>query len=64
MKLIVALGNVGSEYLNTRHNIGFMVADNFSQDFLLEKKFQAYIYKGEYESEKFIIIKPTTYMNL
>ena len=41
MKLIVALGNVGSKYLNTRHNIGFMVADNFSQNFLLEKKFQA-----------------------
>lgn len=64
MKLIVALGNVGSEYIKTRHNIGFMVADNFIDHFSLEKKFQAYIYQGEYQKEKFIIAKPTTYMNL
>ena len=64
MKLIVALGNVGKEYLNTRHNIGFMVADSFEENYTLEKKFQAYVYQGEYQNNKFIIIKPTTYMNL
>ena len=64
MKLIVALGNIGQEYINTRHNIGFMVADNFTNNYSLEKKFQAYVYQGEYESEKFIIAKPTTFMNL
>ena len=64
MKLIVALGNVGKEFINTRHNIGFMIADNYTKDFTLEKKFQAYIYQGDYQSEKFIIVKPTTFMNL
>ena len=64
MKLIIALGNVGSEYNNTRHNIGFMVADNFTTDYTLEKKFQAYVYQGVYENNKFMIVKPTTFMNL
>ncbi len=64
MKLIIGLGNVGKEFLNTRHNIGFMVVDNFTNDFSLDKKFQAYIYQGVNETEKFIIAKPTTYMNL
>ena len=64
MKLIVALGNVGKEYLNTRHNIGFMVADNFEENYTLEKNFQAYVYQGEYQNNKYMIIKPTTYMNL
>ena len=64
MKLIVALGNIGKEYQNTRHNIGFMVADSFTNEFTFEKKFQSYIYQGIYQSEQFIIAKPTTYMNL
>lgn len=66
MKLIVGLGNIGREYANTRHNIGFMVADE------LAKRYGAAFGKedrsaccAEYRApEKILIIKPTTYMNL
>jgi len=64
--LIVGLGNIGSEYADTRHNIGFMVADalakkakvNFSNLRL------AYYTEFSFKSRGIYIIKPTTYMNL
>ncbi len=62
--MIVGLGNVGKEYENTRHNLGFMVLDSFHYDFSLESKFQAYIYLTTIESQKCIFVKPTTFMNL
>ena len=68
MKLIVALGNPGTEYLKTRHNAGFIIADllaakyNFP-DFKLEKKFNAQLSEGIINGEKFIIAKPQTFMN-
>ena len=66
MKLIVGLGNVGKEYENTRHNIGFMVADELARRWgetkWKEADNAAYV---EYRSpEKVFLIKPTTYMNL
>ena len=64
MKLIVGLGNIGKEYDNTRHNVGFMVLDTMNLDFKLEKKFQAYLCRKKINSEDVIFIKPTTYMNL
>ena len=64
MKLIVGLGNIGKEYENTRHNVGFMVLDTMNLDFKLEKKFQAYLCRKKINSEDVIFIKPTTYMNL
>ncbi len=64
--LIVCLGNIGSEYENTRHNIGFKVADElafagqtqFVQDRL------AFRCEVKVKGKLMIIIKPTTYMNL
>ena len=64
--LIVGLGNPGDEYANTRHNIGFVVADAFT----IERK--ASFESGRYASvarttlkgRTFIVIKPTTFMNL
>lgn len=64
--LIVGLGNIGDEYENTRHNIGFMVADEiakrFNASFDLEK--QAFCTEVKHKGRTIIIAKPTTYMNL
>lgn len=60
MKLIVGLGNPGKEYENTRHNIGYMVLDNYLGSISWKKDKLAYIYK----TKDVIYIKPTTYMNL
>ncbi|RMA78536.1 PTH1 family peptidyl-tRNA hydrolase [Metamycoplasma subdolum] len=63
MKLIVGLGNPGSEYEDTRHNVGFMVIDAISKKLetvLNEKKFNGIYYK----EKDFILAKPLTYMNL
>lgn len=63
MKLIVGLGNIGKEYENTRHNVGFMVLDNYLKDVKWSSKFNAYYYEKNCGGEKVIFIKPTTYMN-
>lgn len=66
MKLIVGLGNIGREYANTRHNIGFMVADELASRYKLSfGKEDRSAYCAEFRApEKILIIKPTTYMNL
>ena len=67
MKLIVGLGNVGKEYENTRHNMGFMLVDryleykNITDKF--KEKFNAMYVETTINNEKVIFIKPTTYMN-
>ncbi len=67
MKLIVGLGNPDNQYKNTFHNLGFMVADYTAQklgfDFGKEKC-RAIIAEGKIGTEKVIIAKPLTYMNL
>ena len=64
--LIACLGNIGAVYANTRHNIGFMVADHLAKD--LENTFTAnrlaMVSEMKYKGRQMIVIKPTTYMNL
>ena len=64
MKIIVGLGNPGKEYANTRHNIGWYCLDKFLGDVDWTKKFNAAIYETNINGEKYIFVKPLTYMNL
>ena len=64
MKLIVGLGNPGKEYKNTRHNIGFMVLDNYLGKVNWKTKMENYFYLTEVNGEQIMFIKPLTYMNL
>ena len=64
--LIVGLGNKGEEYAETRHNIGFKVAEKIAQT--LEAPFKSanfgWISEGKYKGRKVFVLKPDTYMNL
>lgn len=64
--LIVGLGNKGEEYTNTRHNIGFKVAEKIAEK--TEAKFQSanfgLLAEGKYKGRRLLILKPDTYMNL
>jgi len=68
MKLIICLGNFGAKYEITRHNMGFMFADNFAikhnADFKLEPKLKSEIAQFFLNGDKIFIVKPQTYMNL
>ena len=63
MKLIVGLGNPGKEYDNTRHNIGFMIVDNYLGNVNYTNKFNGMVYEKNIDGEKVIFLKPTTFMN-
>ena len=62
MKLVVGLGNPGREYKNTRHNVGFMVVDNYLGKVSWKNKMESYFYISD--DKEVIFIKPQTYMNL
>lgn len=64
MKLVVGLGNPGKEYKETRHNIGFMVLDNYLGKVSWKNKLESMFYMKEISGEEVIFIKPETYMNL
>lgn len=68
MKLIIGLGNFEDKYLFTRHNVGFMAVDFFtnsnSQSFKVEKKLKSLVSKFKFAGEDMVVIKPLTYMNL
>lgn len=68
MKLIIGLGNPGKEYENTRHNVGFMVVDNYiSKKSIIgswKNKFNGVYFETNIGGEKVIFVKPQSYMNL
>jgi len=63
--LIAGLGNIGTEYENTRHNVGFIVADAIVKDLKGSFKVErlASVSKVKYKGRTLVVIKPTTYMN-
>jgi len=66
MKLIAGLGNPGSKYDDTRHNVGFMVVDALAERFdakVRRKKFNALAEEIHAEDTKLLLIKPQDYMN-
>ena len=64
--LIVGLGNIGVEYVNTRHNMGFMVLDAWAQasNILFESGRYGYTATVSFKGRKFTLLKPSTYMNM
>jgi len=64
--LIVGLGNIGAEYANTRHNIGFKILDALAQaeDLTFETQKLGDISTYKLKGRTFILLKPNTYMNL
>jgi len=64
--LIAGLGNIGAEYAQTRHNIGFKVLDYFAEKEALTFESNRLAERAEYKlkGRTFVLIKPTTYMNL
>lgn len=67
MWLVVGLGNPGTEYAHTRHNIGFMAADELVRRYTFtpfRTKMKGQIAQGTVDGEKVILLKPETFMNL
>lgn len=64
--LIVGLGNIGAEYENTRHNIGFMVLDAFAKasGTIFNSDRLASVAQTKLRGHQLFLIKPTTFMNL
>ena len=63
--LIIGLGNIGKEYDNTRHNIGFQIADRISDKISSNFKLDRYAFhtEGKYKGKYIHIIKPSDYVN-
>jgi PTH1 family peptidyl-tRNA hydrolase len=67
MKLIVGLGNPGAKYARNRHNIGYMAVERIANDHGFSpwrSKFRGAISEGRLGSEKIVLLKPETFMNL
>jgi len=67
MKIIFAQGNPGVEYAHTRHNVGFLLLDDFAKkhgaEFAKKSKFHAEIAEFNTRGEKIILVKPLTFYN-
>lgn len=66
MKIIAGLGNPGSEYANTKHNVGFMFVDALADKLGIDgwkTKYDALVAEGRMGTEKILLMKPLTYMN-
>lgn len=68
MKIIFALGNPGLEYSATRHNVGFLLLENYARaqhiNFIPKSKFSAQVAELTTSADKALLVKPTTYYNL
>ena len=67
MYLIVCLGNPEADYSNTRHNMGFNVANKIAEKYgidITKKKFKGLLGSGTIDGNKVLILKPQTFMNL
>lgn len=64
--LIVGLGNIGDEYRNTRHNIGFRMLDAFAEasNIAFEDKRYGFVGHGRVKNAEVVLLKPSTFMNL
>ena len=64
--LIVGLGNVGTEYQHTRHNIGFEILDTFAKasNICFQDKRYGFVAEYKYKGRSFVLLKPSTYVNL
>jgi PTH1 family peptidyl-tRNA hydrolase len=64
--LIAGLGNIGEEYVGTRHNIGFEILDQLANDSNVKFTGQRYadVAEFKFKGKILVLIKPTTYMNL
>lgn len=65
--LVVGLGNIGEEYKNTRHNVGFIILDALARAsnivFDVNKRYGAVV-EYKFKGRTYILLKPSTYMNL
>jgi PTH1 family peptidyl-tRNA hydrolase len=64
--LIVGLGNIGEEYIDTRHNIGFTILDAYAEAsgaVFADRRYGA-VCEVKYKGRTFVLLKPSTYMNL
>jgi len=67
VKFIIGLGNPGRDYAGTRHNIGFEVIDRLAGELRIDinrAKFRAHYGEGFLGTQKIVLVKPQTYMNL
>ncbi len=67
MRMVVGLGNPGDRYVDTRHNMGFMVVDLLAEQLSIDvkkSKFGARFGLGEFADKKLILLKPWEFMNL